>query len=115
MKMTKSNKKNIVIAILSVSLFIVSYIAFKSPSVVYDKDLIEKRIKELNDEKNALLKNIEKAEIENNSFKIKIDSLKKTRTTIIKKYEGKYKAIDNANNDELLIELQIVFATNDTK
>lgn len=106
-------QKNWVIALLLVGLFITSYIAiFNHPQVLYDKELLEKQIKELEQRNNELEKQNAKLQKDFESeikkattFTQQIDSLQNLKPKIKYVYIEKYKTIDRAgivSNDSLL-------------
>ena len=104
------DKKTLAIIILSIALLIVGYIAFKPSPVPYDKELIEKQIKELQAKNDALLNGIVLKEKENAHRQETIDSLQSLKPKIQTKYVYVYKEIDNANVGTIVNEFECVFA-----
>lgn len=93
------------IIILVVAITIVSYIAFKKESAVFDDILYQKRINELEAEKDSLLISIEKGSEKEKKYIHTVDSLQNLKPKIQYVYIEKYKFVDNANivsNDSLL-------------
>lgn len=109
------DKKILAIIVLSIALAIVSYIAFAPTPVNYDKELIEKQLKELKQANDSILTDNKALKENNTKFENKIDSLQALKTKSAIRYVTKSKEIDAATVSGTIDELKIVFAINGIK
>jgi cell division protein FtsB len=109
------DKKVLEIILLSIALAIVSYIAFTPTPVNYDKELIEKQIKELKQANDSLLTDNKELKENNTKFESKIDSLQALKNKSAIRYVTKSKEIDAATVSGTIDELKIIFAINGIK
>ena len=110
-----ADKKTIAIVILSIALLIVSYIAFKTEPIAYDKELIEKRISTLEEENGHLNNDIATERKKTSEFLFKIDSLQTIKPKIITKYVTKTNEIDAASVGNIIDDFKSKFSNSSIK
>ncbi len=109
------DKKTIAILFLSFALVVVCFIAFKPEPKPYDKELIEKRVKQLQRENSQLTDEIAAELRKTRKFSKQIDSLEHIKSKIQIIYVDKSKEIDGASVGNVVNDLNHVFSDNGIK
>jgi len=111
----KIDSKHIIIFILCVVIAVVSYVAYNPKHDDSFEKYLGSQIKYLQDDKDTLLKLNVLQQNKINNYIIKIDSFEKLKPAIIKKYDKKYKDIDNFNSLLVTDEYNRIFSKNNIK
>lgn len=110
-----ADKKNALIAILSLALLIVGWISFAGNVSPIDNTIIEKRLDSLTKENERYALEISSRDEKIKKFEEKISALENTKIKTEIRYVEKSKNIDNAYVNGLIDEFKIVFASSQIK